>query len=694
MEDNEIQRTSFHYYNDQRGVMADQRRLSKTSTVSVESLIDEPHPKYCDDETSTWQNQLTVRAIIVGLIIGVLMCFINMYFGLMTGWVTMGSLQSALLGYGMFHLGRRINLVGFEKPMTVQENIVITTTAVATATMPLAAGFVGVIPALSMLKEEEGHITLSFGQALLWTMSIALFGLFMAVPLRKQTILVEKLRFPSGTATAEIIEVLHGSGDVENSEMKGQWQVLGWSFLASSLYGFLAFYVPVLRNIPVGSWIGLPILTEWQWTFNPALAYVGQGMIMGLKPGLSAMAGSITAWAIIGPIAKSEGWAPGKVTDWKNGAQGWLMWIALIVMLSESVVSLSITSCKIVRSYYIRYTTGVNNDTIVDNIPESEQVPMSWWLTGLVTSTAMCMAIDVPLFDLSVGHALVAVSIGCVVSVVAVRALGDTDLNPVSGIGKVSQVVFGVLNSDNLVANIIGGGVAEAGAQQAGDVMQAYKSAYLLSGSPKANFLASIIGTLVSVPVAVVAYDLYREAYNIPFDTKPPAAEIWVSMARLMRDGVEGLAPNVGYFLIVFAFFGAAIPLIHEFGPTRVAQYLPSATAFAIGMYIQPYWVMPRVVGALLAYGLESYAANKQNEKSINYVVNSNEQEREALLLDESHESTHNYVAGMATTVIVVASGFVLGDGITSICTATLKSFGVQPLTCWACPPDFCGSPC
>ena len=47
-----------------------------------------------------------------------------------------------------------------------------------------------------------------------------------------------------------------------------------------------------------------------------------------------------------------------------------------------------------------------------------------------------------------------------------VRALGETDLNPVSGLGKVSQLVFAWLQPGNIVANIIAGGVAEAGALQ------------------------------------------------------------------------------------------------------------------------------------------------------------------------------------------------------------------------------------
>jgi uncharacterized oligopeptide transporter (OPT) family protein len=59
-----------------------------------------------------------------------------MYFGLQTGWISMMSLQSSLLGFALFK--------PFQKYLQHQfgpiENVVLQTTAVATATMPLAAG--------------------------------------------------------------------------------------------------------------------------------------------------------------------------------------------------------------------------------------------------------------------------------------------------------------------------------------------------------------------------------------------------------------------------------------------------------------------------------------------------------------------------------------------------------------------------
>ena len=49
---------------------------------------------------------------------------------------------------------------------------------------------------------------------------------------------------------------------------------------------------------------------------------------------------------------------------------------------------------------------------------------------------------------------------------------GQTDLNPTSAIGKLSQVVFAIISPGRVVANIVAGAIAEAGAQQAGDMMQ------------------------------------------------------------------------------------------------------------------------------------------------------------------------------------------------------------------------------
>ena len=64
------------------------------------------------------------------------------------------------------------------------------------------AGLVGVIPALGIMTPEQnppdGPVVLSAGKLILWSLALAFIGVFCAVPLRVQTILREKLRFPSG----------------------------------------------------------------------------------------------------------------------------------------------------------------------------------------------------------------------------------------------------------------------------------------------------------------------------------------------------------------------------------------------------------------------------------------------------------------------------------------------------------------
>lgn len=150
----------------------------------------------------------TLRGVIVGLVIGVVICFSNMYFGLQTGWISSMAMPSALLGFSYFKLvSRYINY-----PFSPVENVLIQSVAGSVGTMPLGCGFVGVLPALNFLltKEENGPLKLSLTKMIVFALGIAFFGVVFAVPLRKQVIIREKLKFPSGTAAALMIGVLHG----------------------------------------------------------------------------------------------------------------------------------------------------------------------------------------------------------------------------------------------------------------------------------------------------------------------------------------------------------------------------------------------------------------------------------------------------------------------------------------------------
>ena len=111
---------------------------------------------------------------------------------------------------------------------------------------------------------------------------------------------------------------------------------------------------------------------------------------------------------------------------------------------------------------------------------------IKWWATVIALILASIFAI-LGCTALLLSH-LLPISGGTDKGYCRVRALGTTDLNPVSAIGKISQLVFAVVQPGNVVANLVAGGIAEAGAQQAGDLMQDMKTGYLWGSSPKAQF--------------------------------------------------------------------------------------------------------------------------------------------------------------------------------------------------------------
>lgn len=179
----------------------------------------------------TSAQSFTPRSLLVGLAIGTLITFSNTYFGLQTGWMSTMSMPSSLIGFAVFKTFSRY----LSFPFSPIENVLIQTVAGAVGTMPLGCGFVGVIPALEYLlrdgpdgergggdtgQGEGGPLKLTFWKLIVWSLGVCLFGVVFAVPLRKEVIIREKLKFPSGTATALMIKVLHGDSQ-SNEKRKG-----------------------------------------------------------------------------------------------------------------------------------------------------------------------------------------------------------------------------------------------------------------------------------------------------------------------------------------------------------------------------------------------------------------------------------------------------------------------------------------
>ncbi|KAG9038516.1 hypothetical protein FS842_003263 [Serendipita sp. 407] len=678
--------------------------------------------------------ELTLRAVLLGLAVGCLIAFTNLYLGLQSGWISMMSIQSALLG--------RLLGVMFSKPFTAQENVVLQTTAVATGTMPLAAGFVGIIPALTILeKSKDGSdpIRFTWSMGIVWSFGVAFFGVFLAVPLRHQTIIKEKLVFPSGKATAQLISVMYreplrkddlpasskgfneqveedrerlldddesttsgedhhtGGSDVPGDDRQVTatgWAPLLQSFMAAAFITVLAYFFPVIFAVPL---FGDYLARQWLWYFTPSLSYVGQGIIMGFSTTVSMNLGMFVGWAILSPLSKHRGWAPGPVGDMSVGARGWILWVALAVMTADSLVSIipivleffSFVSASFTpKEEQAQRRSKPSHDGEVE--PSSRLIPRNWVLTGLGGSIACGTMIVYLLFGyegIKPWATLVGFALGAVLSLLGVRALGETDLNPVSGLGKISQLFFAFLQPGNVVANIIAGGVAEAGAQQAGDLMQDFKTGHLVGASPRAQFQGQILGSFVSIFVTTTAFVLYSRTYQIPGPDFPaPTAYVWLNLARLLRS--SSLPAHVGGYMTAFSLIAAVLSGVRiHLGKSRHKhwmRWIPSGVAFAVGMLNTPNFSMARLVGGLVEIWWR---------RRLQVAHSSHSREIEGEDEDEvgSLEQTKANISEVGTlTIVIIASGFVLGEGIGSIINLVLRMSGVPSASCWGCSKGIC----
>lgn len=645
--------------------------------------------------------EFTLKAVSLGLLIGCLLCFTNLYFGLQTGWISMMSLQSALIGFLLSKF--------FPKPMSAQENIVVQTTAAATGTMPLAAGFVGILPALGLLDEARDGVAaihLSWWSAIAWSLAVAFFGVFLSPPLRKRVIIEEQLAFPTGTATAQLISVLHdlpppdttvtrrrGYRELDHDDIVREphtspdateegglleeaeavtakpegWSALVWSFGASGAMTLLAYFFPVIFSIPL---FGRYMAQEWLWTFTPSLSYIGQGIIMGFPTTLSMNLGMLVGWGILSPLSKYAGWAPGPVGDMTTGARGWILWVSLAIMCADSLISLvpviyEIVVEKLLPGVLYSKLSDHPQDHGEDREVETDErlVPMKWVWWGLGGSVVFGTILVWAVF----GHdgitpwaTVIGYIVGALLSVLGVRALGETDLNPVSGLGKISQLLFAWIQPGNIVANIIAGGVAEAGAQQAGDLMQDLKTGHLMRASPRAQFYGQLIGSTLSILVSSTAYSLYTKAYQIPGPSFPaPTAYVWLGLARLLRDGElpEKSATYMIVFAIIFSFVAAfKVRAVRRELP--YAKWIPSGIAFAIGFLNTPSFSLARLIGGVTEYWYYRRMGGKEKG---------------------------------GIRLIIIASGFVLGEGVVSVISLILRTWGIGAASCWGCMPGLCG---
>lgn len=524
----------------------------------------------------------------------------------------------------------------------------------------------------------------------------------------------------------------------------------------------------MLRDLPV---FGFTLAGNWLWTLNPSPAYVGQGIIMGPETSLHMLVGAIVGWGILSPLAKSRGWAPGPVDDWENGSKGWIVWVSLAIMLTDSIINLAWLLIKPFVNYgpglvrQLQRNLGAKpflnpfswtpsyrrqgyapieqevgallqrtdpDDRSSEGEKEEDDAPPSELISTrtVLILLPLTLVLNVICMRISFGNlispllACLATLLALLLSIMGVRAQGETDLNPVSGISKVTQLIFALATPPSshtrrsaVVTNLLAGAVSESGALQAGDMMQDLKTGHILGASPKAQFYGQAIGSLVGAVISASVYRLYVRVYDVPSSMfQVPTAYVWIFTARLVTgEGLPEMAwPASGIAGVLFVvctilrIFGSSTGGLNLKGSKRARNspwraWIPGGIAAAVGMYNVPSFTLARAIGGVIAlfWGWRQKRAQKQahaertavSNRSSSSLSNDDDDDDGGGEPGSQREPGHGSPRSKddetaaqesaersSSTIVVLASGLILGEGVVSIINLALASASVPHL--------------
>lgn len=155
--------------------------------------------------------------------------------------------------------------------------------------------------------------------------------------------------------------------------------------------------------------------------------------------------GMLLAWGTLSPLSKRMGWAPGEVSDGATGAKGWILWPALAVLLAEALVSLgSVALSSVLARRKTKKTEKVieeeehlvsrREEDLEIEVEEKEDEPSTTLvLAGFGFSCISCVVLVGYIFGnegIRWWATIIALFLASIFSILGVRALGETDLNP------------------------------------------------------------------------------------------------------------------------------------------------------------------------------------------------------------------------------------------------------------------------
>jgi putative OPT family oligopeptide transporter len=454
--------------------------------------------------------ELTVRALLLGAVFGVLFGAVTVYVGLRAGLTVAASIPISVLSISI--------LRAFGKASILENNIVQST---GNAGQSIASGVIFTLPAL---------IFLGFDLESTRIFALALFGgwlgvLFM-IPLRRQLIVEEhdNLIYPEGTACADVLIAGERGGSFASRVFLG----LGLGglytlFQNDNLFGL--WPATPNRNFDLGP---QHLLKGAAIRADCTPEYLGVGYIIGMRVAAIMLAGGVFSWLVLMPAIYFFGshlstpLYPGTVPIAQMSPSD--LWRTYVRPMGAGAVACSglITLLRTLPTIIGALTQGFKKKSSKASVAESKPSRIEHDLPPVVVFGGSLLLVIImflflefkPIPGAQVGAlanlaaSLLVVVFGFLFVTVSARIVGivGSSASPVSGMTiatlMATAAIFLVKGwtapAFGALAITIGGIVCIA-ASNAGDTSQDLKTGYLIGATPWKQQLAIMIGVIVSI---------------------------------------------------------------------------------------------------------------------------------------------------------------------------------------------------
>ncbi|KAJ4822160.1 putative metal-nicotianamine transporter ysl6, partial [Turnera subulata] len=585
------------------------------------------HSSADPERVPEWKEQITIRGLVVSAVLGVLFCIITHKLNLTVGIIPSLNVAAGLLGFFFVKswTGFLSRLGLTVAPFTKQENTVIQTCVVACYGLAFSGGFGSYLVAMDNKtynligadytgNRAEDIKNPGLGWMIGFMFVVSFLGIFSLTPLRKLT-------YPSGTATAMLINSFHThtGAELAGKQVSCLGKYLSISFIWSCFKWFFSGVGDScgFDNFPT---LGLTLFKNtFYFDFSPT--YVGCGLICPHIVNCSVLLGAIISWGFLWPYVSQHAgdWYPADLgsNDFK-GLYGYKKRKRDKVFLKDKIPT------WFAASGYVGLA-AISTATIPIIFP-----PLKWYLV-------LCSYVIAPALAFCNSY-------GC----------GLTDWSLASTYGKIGLfIIASLVGSDGgVIAGLAACGVMMAIVSTAADLMQDFKTGYLTLSSAKSMFVSQLVGTAMGCVIAPLTFWLFWSAFDIgdpdgPY--KAPYAVIFREMAILGTEGFSELPKHC--LAMCCGFFVAAllVNLLRDVTPKKISQFIPIPMAMSVPFYIGAYFAIDMFVGTVILFVWERI----------------------------NRKDAEDYAGA-------VASGLICGDGIWTIPSAILSIFRINPPICIA----------